>query len=80
MAGQAGFEEVTKDMAVGALAYISVPLSQVGKLDVFSVYQMSGTQQQGRAFATIIERGNVRSVSDTDKSIFGVPADFTKES
>jgi len=36
IAGQAGFEEVTKDMAVGALAYISVPLSQVGKLDVFS--------------------------------------------
>jgi len=36
VAGQAGFEEVTKDMAVGALAYISVPLSQVGKLDTFS--------------------------------------------
>ena len=36
LAGEAGFEEVTKDMAVGALAYISVPLSQVGKLDVFS--------------------------------------------
>jgi len=36
VAGQSGFEEVTKDMAVGALAYISVPLSQVGKLDVFS--------------------------------------------
>jgi tetratricopeptide (TPR) repeat protein len=36
VAGEAGFEEVTKDMAVGALAYISVPLSQVGKLDVFS--------------------------------------------
>jgi len=36
VAGEAGFEEVTKDMAVGALAYISVPLSQVGKLDTFS--------------------------------------------
>ena len=36
VAGEAGFEEVTKDMAVGALAYISVPLSQVGKMDVFS--------------------------------------------
>lgn len=36
VAGQAGFEEVTKDMAVGALAYISVPLAQVGKIDVFS--------------------------------------------
>jgi tetratricopeptide (TPR) repeat protein len=36
VAGEGGFEEVTKDMAVGALAYISVPLSQVGKMDVFS--------------------------------------------
>ena len=36
VAGEAGFEEVTKDMAVGALAYISVPLSQVGKIDTFS--------------------------------------------
>jgi hypothetical protein len=36
VAGQAGFEEVIKDMAVGALAYISVPLAQVGKIDVFS--------------------------------------------
>ncbi len=35
-AGEAGFEEVTKDMAVGALAYDSVPLGSVGKLDVFS--------------------------------------------
>jgi tetratricopeptide (TPR) repeat protein len=36
VAGQAGFEEVTKDMSVGALAYVSVPLADVGKLDVFS--------------------------------------------
>ena len=35
-AGQAGFEEVTKDMAVGALAYDTVPLGSIGKLDVFS--------------------------------------------
>ena len=32
----AGFEEVTKDMSVGALAYVSVPLADVGKLDPFS--------------------------------------------
>ena len=36
VAGAAGFEEVTKDMSVGALAYESVPLAEVGKLDPFS--------------------------------------------
>jgi aminopeptidase N len=35
-AGEAGLEEAVKDMSVGALAYDSVPLSSVGKLDVFS--------------------------------------------
>ena len=36
VAGNAGFEEVAKDMSVGALAYVSVPLADVGKLDTFS--------------------------------------------
>jgi tetratricopeptide (TPR) repeat protein len=36
VAGAAGYEEVTKDMSVGALAYVSVPLADVGKLDPFS--------------------------------------------
>jgi hypothetical protein len=36
VAGRAGFQEVTKDMSVGALAYLSVPLADVGKLDAFS--------------------------------------------
>ncbi len=35
-AGEAGLEEVVKDMSVGALAYDTVPLSSSGKLDVFS--------------------------------------------
>jgi aminopeptidase N len=35
-AGEGGFEEVTKDMSVGALAYDTVPLGAIGKLDVFS--------------------------------------------
>jgi tetratricopeptide (TPR) repeat protein len=35
-AGEAGLEEVTKDMSVGALAYDTVPLSSAGKLDLFS--------------------------------------------
>ena len=35
-AGQAGLEEMVKDMSVGALAYDSVPLSSADKLDYFS--------------------------------------------
>ncbi len=35
-AGQAGFQEVEKDMAVGALAYDAVPLGSSDRLDVFS--------------------------------------------
>jgi tetratricopeptide (TPR) repeat protein len=35
-AGSAGLDEVIKDMEVGALAYDSVPLATVGKLDMFS--------------------------------------------
>ncbi len=35
-AGAMGMEEAVKDMSVGALAYDTVPLSSVSKLDVFS--------------------------------------------
>ena len=35
-AGTTGLEEVVKDMSVGALAYDSVPLATIGKLDMFS--------------------------------------------
>ncbi len=56
------------------------PQLPTGRLDMFSVYQFQGQNSQGRGFATIIERGNVHPVSDTDKSIFGIPPDFTKES
>ncbi|HZR58932.1 MAG TPA: M1 family aminopeptidase [Terriglobales bacterium] len=35
-AGQAGLEEVVKDMSVGALAYDTVPLSSASKLGIFS--------------------------------------------
>ena len=54
VAGQAGFEEVTKDMAVGALAYISVPLSQVGKLDVFSPEFQSLVTDKGGSFLNML--------------------------
>jgi hypothetical protein len=36
VAGEGGFEEAIKDMAVGALAYDTVPLSRVDTLDLFS--------------------------------------------
>ena len=36
VAGEAGFQEATKDMEVGALAHDEVPLAQAGKLDMFS--------------------------------------------
>jgi aminopeptidase N len=35
-AGEAGMDEMVKDMSVGALAYDTVPLSSIGKLDMFS--------------------------------------------
>ena len=35
-AGEAGLEEMVKDMSVGALAYDTVPLSTTAKLDYFS--------------------------------------------
>ncbi|HXZ28599.1 MAG TPA: M1 family aminopeptidase [Terriglobales bacterium] len=35
-AGRAGFEEASKDMAVGALAYNNIPLASAGKLDPWS--------------------------------------------
>jgi tetratricopeptide (TPR) repeat protein len=35
-AGSAGLQEMVKDMSVGALAYDTVPMSQAGKLDLYS--------------------------------------------
>ena len=47
VAGEAGFQEVTKDMSVGALAYVSVPLADVGRLDTFSPEFQSLTTDKG---------------------------------
>jgi hypothetical protein len=47
VAGAGGFEEVTKDMSVGALAYVSVPLADVGKLDPFSAEFQSQVTDKG---------------------------------
>jgi aminopeptidase N len=46
-AGEAGMEEVVKDMSVGALAYDTVPLSSASKLDMFSPEFQSLTTDKG---------------------------------
>lgn len=51
VAGESAFEEATKDMAVGALAYDTVPLSSIAKLDVFSPqFQSLVTDKGGMIF------------------------------
>ena len=50
-AGRAGADEAVKDMSVGALAYESVPLSQIGTLDPFDpVFQSMATDKGGIVF------------------------------
>ena len=45
-AGEAGFEEAMKDIAVGALAYDNVPLSSIARLDEFSPeFQLMSTDK-----------------------------------
>ena len=46
-AGQAGYQEVVKDMEVGALAYDNVPLASVGKLSPFSPEAQSLASDKG---------------------------------
>jgi len=54
VAGEAGFQEVTKDMSVGALAYVSVPLADVGRLDSFSPeFQSLVTDKGGMILAML---------------------------
>jgi hypothetical protein len=51
VAGLAGFQEVAKDMSVGALAYQTVPLADIGKLDTFSPeFQSLATDKGGMIF------------------------------
>ncbi len=46
-AGQAGLEEVVKDLSVGALAYDTVPLSSASKLDIYSTEFQSLATDKG---------------------------------
>jgi Peptidase family M1 domain len=47
--GTSGYDEVAKDMAVGSLAYDTVPLSSLGKLDPFSPEFQSLSTDKGAA-------------------------------
>jgi len=50
-AGAAGAQEAVKDMAVGALAYETVPLSQIGTLDTFDpVFQSMANDKGGMVY------------------------------
>jgi len=50
-AGTAGAQEAVKDMAVGALAYDSVPLGQIGTLDTFDpVFQSMASDKGGMIY------------------------------
>ena len=54
VAGEAGYQEVTKDMSVGALAYVSVPLADVSRLDTFSPeFQSLVTDKGGMILAML---------------------------
>jgi hypothetical protein len=51
VAGAAGAQEAVKDMAVGALAYDSVPLGQIGTLDTFDpVFQSMASDKGGMIY------------------------------
>ena len=50
-AGEAGAQEAVKDLAVGALAYESLPLGQIGTLDTFDpVFQAMANDKGGMVY------------------------------
>ncbi len=50
-AGEAGAQEAVKDLAVGALAYESLPLSQIGTLDTFDpIFQSMANDKGGMVY------------------------------
>ena len=53
-AGTAAFDETMKDLDVGALAYDTVPLSQIGRLDTFSPEFQSLTSDKGAVILNML--------------------------
>ncbi len=86
VAGQAAFQEVTTDMEVGALAYQTVPLADVGKLDTFSPEFQSLTSDKGAAILNMLrwvigEQAFDKTMRDFLSQYSGKPAtvqDFRK--
>ena len=69
-AGEAGFEEATKDMAVGALAYDNIPISGAGKLDTFSPeFQSLVTDKGGMIFHMLRWEVGEAAFNNTMKSM-----------
>jgi hypothetical protein len=57
----------------------SGPSLPVGDLSLWDIVSFQGQgSSEGRAFSILMERGNVRSISDSDP-IFSVPSDFTQQ-
>ena len=78
VAGEAGFQEVTKDMSVGALAYVSVPLADVGRLDTFSPeFQSLVTDKGGMILAML---GWVIGEQAFDKTMYAFMAQYAGKS
>ncbi len=74
VAGEAGFQEVTKDMSVGALAYVSVPLADVSHLDTFSPeFQSLVTDKGGMIYAML---GWVIGEQAFDKTMYAFMAQY----
>ena len=79
IAGEQAFEDATKDMAVGALAYDTVPLSSIGKLDNFSPeFQALVTDKGGMIFHmlrwVIGDAGFDRTMKEFMATFIGKPA------
>ncbi|HZI55197.1 MAG TPA: M1 family aminopeptidase [Verrucomicrobiae bacterium] len=78
-AGQQAFEDASRDMAVGALAYDTTPLSSIGKLDAFSPqFQALVTDKGGMIFHmlrwVIGDAAFDKSVKDFMAQFAGKPA------
>lgn len=85
-AGKAAFSEAIKDLEVGALAYDTVPLAQIGRYDTFSPEFQSLTTDKGAIVLNMLrwvmgDNGFEKTVQQLIKNYRGKPvsmADFRK--
>jgi len=79
VAGQGGLEQAVKDMAVGALAYDTIPLSRVSTLDMFSPEFQSMVTDKGAMILHMLrwvigEEAFDKTMRDFAKQYAGKPA------